>query len=82
MNNTPFKDTKELFLGLMDCFAKKPEKLDFHPLNYQHLKIAQEKYKTIPNILQMENTKYVLKDYHGGGKATSFKRCQNDKIVI
>jgi hypothetical protein len=43
MNNTPFKDTKESFLGLMECFANAPEKLDFHPLNYQHLKIAQEK---------------------------------------
>jgi hypothetical protein len=63
-------------------FYKGTSTLDFHPLNYQQLKIAQEKDKTIPNILQMENTKYVRKDYHGGGKATSFKRCHNDKIVI
>ena len=40
--DTPFEDTKESFLGLMECFAKKPEESDFHPLNYQHLKIAQE----------------------------------------
>ena len=48
----PFEDTKESFLGLMECFATKPDVPDFHPLNYQHLKIAQEKDKTIMKILK------------------------------
>ena len=34
MIDTPFEDTKESFLGLMECFATKTD--DFHPLNYRH----------------------------------------------
>ena len=78
---TPFEDTEEAFLGLMECFAKKPEIDDFHPLNYQHLKIAQEKDKTIMKILKMSNTQYSLKDFNGGGKTTSLI-CYKDKIVV
>jgi len=81
IEETPFEDTKETFLGLMECFAKKPDTDDFHPLNYQHLKIAQEKDKTIQKILKMKNTLYVLKDFHGGGKTTSLV-CFKEKIVI
>jgi hypothetical protein len=40
----------------MECFAKKADTNNFHPLNYQHLKIAQEKDKTIQNILKMPKT--------------------------
>jgi hypothetical protein len=40
----------------MDCFGTTKESLDYHPLNYQHLKIAQEKDKTILRILKMKNT--------------------------
>jgi hypothetical protein len=31
----------------MECFAKKADKDEFHPLNYQQLKNAQDKDKTI-----------------------------------
>ena len=81
IEETPFEDTQESFLGLMECFAKKQETDDFHPLNYQHLKIAQDRDKTILKILKMPNTQYALKEYHGGGKVTSLI-CYKDKIVI
>ena len=47
IEETPFEDTQEAFLGLMECFAKKHETDDFHPLKNQHLNIAQERDKTI-----------------------------------
>ena len=78
---TPFEDTQESFLGLMECFAKEPEGSDFHPLNYQHLKIAQEKDKTLMKILRIKDTHYKLKKFHGGGK-TTFLICYKDKIVV
>jgi hypothetical protein len=31
----------------MECFAKKADTDEFHPLNYQQLKIAQDKDKTV-----------------------------------
>jgi hypothetical protein len=40
----------------MECFAKKADTDNFQPLNYQNLKIAQEKDKTIQKILKMPNT--------------------------
>jgi hypothetical protein len=81
MEETPFEDTKETFLGIMECFAKKPDTDEFHPLNYQHLKIAQDKDKTIQKILKMPNTMYIREDFHGGGKVTSLV-CFKEKIVI
>jgi transposase InsO family protein len=81
MNEEPFEDTKETFLGLMQCFAKDPEVPDFHPLNYRHLKLAQDKDKNIKKILKMENTQYFQQDFHGGGKTTSLV-CYKNKIVI
>ena len=81
MIDTPFEDTKVTFLGLMDCFASKSDTDDFHPLNYRHLKIAQEKDKTIQKLLKMPTSMYVLKDFHGGGTSTSLV-CHNEKIVI
>jgi hypothetical protein len=59
---------------------KKTDTDNFHPLNYQHLKIAKEKDKTIQNI-QKCRTLYVLKDFHGGGKVTKLVG-YNEKIVI
>jgi hypothetical protein len=47
IKETPFEDTQETFLGLMECFAKKADADEFHPLNYQQLKNAQDKDKTI-----------------------------------
>ena len=78
---TPFEDSQESFLALMECFAKKPETDDFHPLNYQQLRIAQDKDKTMQKILNMKDTQYVLKEYHGGGK-TTLLICYKEKIVI
>jgi hypothetical protein len=81
MEENPFEDNKETFLGLMECFAKKPDVPDFHPLNYQHLKIAQGKDKTIQNILKMTNSKFAMKEFHAGEKSTPLI-CYNGKIVI
>jgi hypothetical protein len=67
---TPFEDTQESFLGLMECFAKKADTDEFHPLNYQQLKNAQDKDKTMQKILKMPTTLYLCKDFHGGGKTT------------
>jgi transposase InsO family protein len=65
----------------MECFAKKSDVPDFHPLNYQHLKIAQSRDKTIQNILKMTNSKFAMKEFHAGEKSTSLI-CYNGKIVI
>jgi hypothetical protein len=78
IKETPFEDTQESFLGQMECFAKKADTDEFHPLNYQQLKNAQDKDKTIQKILKMPKTLYLLKDFHGG-KTTS---CFKEKIVI
>jgi hypothetical protein len=66
IEETPFEDTQESFLGLMECFAKKADTDEFHPLNYQQLKNAQDKDKTIQKILKMLKTLYLLKDFHVG----------------
>ena len=79
--DTPLEDTQESFLSLMECFAKKPVNDDFHPLNYRHLKIAQDKDKTIMKHLKAKDTQYVLKEFRGGGTVTSLV-CYNGKIVI
>jgi hypothetical protein len=71
IEETPFEDTQESFLGLMECFAKKAHTYEFDPLNYQQLKHAQERDKTIQKILKMPKTLYLCKDFHGGGKTTS-----------
>jgi hypothetical protein len=56
MEDTPLEDNQESFLSLMECFAKKADTDEFHPLNYQQLKIAQDKDKPIQKILKMPNT--------------------------
>jgi hypothetical protein len=65
----------------MECFAKKADTDEFHPLNYQQLKIAQDKDQTILKILKMPKTLYFCKDFHGGGKTASLI-CFKEKIVI
>jgi hypothetical protein len=68
MNETALEDTQESFLGLLECFdLKQPNETDFHPLNFKHLLKTQETDKTFMKILAMENTKYELQDFHGGG---------------
>jgi hypothetical protein len=37
IKETPFEDTKESFLCLIEFFAKKADTDEFHPLNYQQL---------------------------------------------
>jgi hypothetical protein len=54
IKETPFEVTQESFLGLMECFAKKADTDEFHPLDFQQLKIAQDKDKTIQKILKMQ----------------------------
>jgi Integrase zinc binding domain len=66
----------------MECFGlKQPDETDFHPLNFKHLLKSQENDKTIMKILAMENTKYELQDFHGGGKTTALI-CYRNKIVV
>ena len=82
MDETPIEDTQDTFLALMECFGtKKTEEVDFHPLNFEKLLKLQENDKTIMKILEMENTKYELQDFHGGGKTTSLI-CYKNKIVV
>jgi hypothetical protein len=36
VNETPIEDTRETFLGLMECSGlKQPDEIDFHPLNFK-----------------------------------------------
>jgi hypothetical protein len=65
----------------MKCLAKKADTGEFHPVNYQQLKIDQDKDKTIQKILKMQKTLYFRKDFHGGGKTTSLI-CFKEEIVI
>ena len=80
MDETPIEDSKETFLGLMECFAK-AEPPDFHPLNYQHLRIAQQADKTLMKIHKLKDSLYLSQDFHGGGKVTPLI-CYKTKIVI
>jgi hypothetical protein len=81
IEETPFEDTQETILGLMEGFAKKADTDEFHPLNYQQLNNAQDKDKTIQKILQMPKPLYLRKDFHEGGNITLLV-CFKEKIVI
>jgi hypothetical protein len=61
----------------MECFAKKADSDEFHPLSYLQLKNAQDKDKTIQKILKVPKTLYLLKDFHRGGKTTSLHCMRN-----
>jgi hypothetical protein len=65
IKETPFEDPQETFHGLMECFAKKADTNEFHPLNYPQLKNAQDMDKTIQKILKMPKTLYLCKDFYG-----------------
>ena len=79
MKETPFEDTAETFLGLMECFGKEPA-LDYHPLNYKHLHHAQLADKSLMKILQKDESPYSEQEFHGGGGTTSLS-CYKGKIV-
>jgi transposase InsO family protein len=64
----------------MECFANAPTP-DFHPLNYQHLRVAQQADKTLMKIHKMKDTLYLLQNFHGGGNDTQLI-CYKTKIVI
>jgi hypothetical protein len=49
----------------VEYFAKKADTDEFHPLNYQQLKNAQDKDKTIQKIFKIPKTLYLLKEFHG-----------------
>ena len=67
----PIEDTKENFY--MTCYGtdKSETRTEVDPLSYKELDIAQQQDKTILKVLKMKNTKYELKDFHGGGKTFS-----------
>ena len=67
MKETPFKDTAETFLGLMECFGKEPA-LDYHPLNYRHLHHTQLADISLMKILQKDESPYSEQEFHGGGQ--------------
>ena len=75
------EDTKENYF--MTCYGldKEDDHLEVYPLSYKQLDIAQQQDKTIMKVLKMKNTKYELKDFHGGGKSFSLV-CYKDKIVV
>jgi hypothetical protein len=60
MEETPFEDTKESFLGLMECVLLKYLMYRISiPSTINNLKIAQDKDKTLQKILKMEKTIYA-----------------------
>ena len=44
-------------------------------------KIVQDKDREILKVLSLENTTYVLKKFHGGGKTTSLIYYNNDSVI-
>jgi hypothetical protein len=58
-----------------------PDETDFHPLNFKHLLKLNEADKTIMKILAMENTKYELQDFRGGGETIALI-CYRNKTVV
>ena len=83
MDKDPDKpNIQEAYFTFMECFANKTKpNLDHHPLSYKHLQNAQHLDPQIRKILQMDNTQYYLKDFHGGGKTWSLV-CFKEKIVV
>ena len=84
--DTPFDNSKEAFYAAIDCFAKtkqqtKEEDFGFHLLLYAHLDNAQRTDADLKKILRKNNSKYSIKNFHGGGKTCSLV-CYNDKIVV
>ena len=77
----PIKDNTEMFMTYMECLTSEGDSIEFHPLNYQHLQIAQTKDNITMKILKLPKTLHMMKNFHGGGKDSSLV-CYKDKIVI
>ena len=45
------------------------------------LKIVQDKDRAILKVLELENTTYVLRKFHGGGKITSLIYYNNNIVI-
>ena len=76
----PVDLSKEFFY--LTCYGnEKTTQVEMYPLSYKHLEIEQQRDKQIKKILQMENTKYEIQDFHGGGKIWSLV-CYKEKIVV
>ena len=63
------------------CYGteKAEDQVEIYSLAYKHIDFAQQRDKAIKKILNMKNTKYELKDFHGGGKTVSLV-CYKDKL--
>ena len=79
----PFQDavnptSQEAFFT---CFANEQNDFSHHPLSYEHLEKAQQLDANIKKLLDMPNSLYKSKKFHGGGKVRQIA-CFKDKIVV
>ena len=80
--DNPMKDTLENFYAILDCNGiHEAENHDFHPLTYKILDEAQQVDPDIKKELKKDNSKYHIRDFHGGGKTRSLV-CYKTKIVV
>ena len=82
--STSCEDSQESFYALVECHEyknKNTDKDDYHPLSFEQLERAQKFDPQSKKELLSNNSKYKLKDFHGGGKSRSLI-CYNDNIVV
>ena len=79
--DTSVLDTLENFYTILDCYGTNTPNYDFHPLPYARLAAAQHTDPEIKKVLKKDNSKYHIKDFHGGGKTRSLV-CYEGKIVV
>jgi hypothetical protein len=60
-----------LLLNVMKYKHKNANKYDFHPLSYEHLELAQKRDPQLKKEHLNNTSKYILKDFHGGGNIRS-----------
>jgi len=78
------QDSLDSFYSIVECHKSDQKKTlphDFHPLSYVHLETAQKRDPQLKKELLQKNSKYQLKDFHGGGTSRSLI-CYNNKIVV
>ena len=49
------------------CYAKEEQSFGGHSLSYQQLEKAQRADKGLKKILHMDNSRYQMHSFHGGG---------------